>query len=75
MVMMVNLVKQTFCMMLPVVLCTPGQYRVFPPIAVIIAARRRGMAKFISTMFYGVAIWRSCRLFHLGDVALLKETI
>ena len=24
-------------------------------------------------MFYGVAVWRSCRLFHLGDVALLKE--
>ena len=41
-----------FCMMLPVgvVLCMPGQYRVFPPLAVIIAARRRGM----------LAIWR-CR--------------
>ena len=34
-----------FCMMLPVgvVLCMPGQYRVFLPLAAIIAARRHGM--------------------------------
>ena len=34
-----------FCMMLPVgvVLCMLGKYRVFPPLAVIIAARRRCM--------------------------------
>ena len=42
-----NLVKQTwsFCMMLPVgvVLCMLNQYWVFPPLAAIITARRRGM--------------------------------
>ena len=43
---MENLVKELpFCMMLPVgvVLCMPGQYWVFPPLTVIIAASRRGM--------------------------------
>ena len=30
-------------------------------------------AKFIPNMFYGVAVWRSWRLLHLGDVTLLKE--
>ena len=43
----VNLIKQTsfFCIMMPVgvVLCMPGQYRVFPLQAAIIAARRRDM--------------------------------
>ena len=24
-------------------------------------------------MFYGAAVWRSCRLLHLGDIALLKK--
>ena len=47
MVIMVNVVKRTwfFCMMLTVcvVLCMPDQYWVFPPLAAIIAARRRGM--------------------------------
>ena len=100
------------CMMLPVgvVLCMPGQYRVFPPLAAIIAARRRDMlatrrcrgsigflsiypaelggahqdsgacchtgdstAQFILNMFYRRAVWRSCRLLHPGDIALLKE--
>ena len=28
---------------------------------------------FIPNMFYGVAVWRCCRLHYLGDVALLKE--
>ena len=34
-----------FCMMLPVgvLLCMPGQYRVFPPLSAIIATRLRGM--------------------------------
>ena len=34
-----------FCMMLPVgvILCMRGQYRVFPPLAGIITARRRSM--------------------------------
>ena len=27
----------------------------------------------IPNMFYGVAVWPSCRLLHLGDVALVKE--
>ena len=101
------------CIMLPVgvVLCMPGQYRVFPPLAATIGARCRGntcykalqafymdfcpsiqqdlvdptkilgmfvhtgdcMAQFIPNMFYGVVVWRSFRLLHLGDVALLKE--
>ena len=92
-----------------VVLCMQDQYGVFPPLAAIIAARRRDMlgtrhcrrstrisahvssraelnkilgravhtgdytAQFIPNMLYGVAVWRSCRLLHLGDVALLKE--
>ena len=47
MVTVVNLVKQTWCfgMMLPVgvVLYMPGQYQVFPYLAAIMAARRRGM--------------------------------
>ena len=30
-------------------------------------------AQFIPNMFYGVAVWRPCRLLHLGDVDLLKE--
>ena len=30
-------------------------------------------AQFILNMFYGVAVWRSCRLLRLDDVALLKE--
>ena len=30
------------------------------------------MAQFIPNMFYGVAVWLSCRLLHLSDVALLK---
>ena len=46
-VILVNLTKQAwfFCMMLFVgtVLCMPGQYWVFPPLAVIITTRRRGM--------------------------------
>ena len=29
--------------------------------------------QFIPNMFYGVAVWRSCRPLHLGDVALLKK--
>ena len=92
-----------------VVLCMQDQYGVFPPLAAIIAARRRDMlgtrhcrrstrisahvssraelnkilgravhtgdytAQFIPNMLYGVAVWRSCRLLHLGDVALLKK--
>ena len=46
-VIVVNLVKQTwfFCMLLlvGVVLCMPGQHRVLPPLAAIIATKRRGM--------------------------------
>ena len=30
-------------------------------------------AQCIPNMFCGVRVWRSCRLIHLGDVALLKE--
>ena len=30
-------------------------------------------SRFILNMFYGVAVWRSCKLLHLGDVALLKK--
>ena len=114
MVIVVNLVKQTwlFCMIQPVgvVLCMPGQYRVCPPLAGIIATRRRDykalrafyrdfcpfiqhwqaeltkirgrvvhtgdcMAQCIPNMFYGVAVWLSCRLLHLGDVSLLQEII
>ena len=30
-------------------------------------------AQFIPNLFYGVAIWRSCRLLHLGDIVLLNE--
>ena len=47
MVIVVNLFKTNliYCMMLPVgvVLCMPGQYRVFLPLAAIIAAMRHGM--------------------------------
>ena len=56
MAIVVYLVKQIwfflFCIMLPVgvVLCMLGQYRVFPPLATIIIARRHGM----------IATWR-CR--------------
>ena len=42
----VNLIEQRcFFMTLPggLVLCVPGQYRVFPPLAAIIAASRRGI--------------------------------
>ena len=100
-----------FCMMLPVglVLCMPVEYRAIPPLAAIIATRRRGMlatkrcrhstrisvhlssrawrnsTRFwvglsilviarpnSSHMFYGVAVWQTCRLLHFGDVAPLK---
>ena len=99
-------------MLLPVgvVVCMPGQYQVFLPLAAIIDAGRRDMlatgqcrhsrdfcpftqqamvnltkilgwivhtgdctAQFIQNMFYGGSVWRSCRLLHLGDVALLKK--
>ena len=30
-------------------------------------------AHFFPNMFYGVAVWRSCKLLHLGDIAELKE--
>ena len=30
-------------------------------------------AQFIPNMLYGVTVWRSCRLLHFGDVALLWE--
>ena len=114
MVIVVNLVKLDFFlqMMLTVgvVLSMSDQYQVLPPLAAIIATRRRSMlvtrrcrrstgepahsssriwrssSRFWSglpcwwlhhpihpKMFYGVAVWRSCRLFHLGDIALLKE--
>ena len=97
-----------FCMMLPVgvILCMPGQYHIFLPLAAIIAAWRHGMlatrrcrcctgitahlssrawrsslwswggwlhGPFNPKIFYVVAVWRSYRLLHLGDVALLKE--
>ena len=32
------------------------------------------IARFIPTMFYELAVWRSCRLLYLGDNAQLKET-
>ena len=102
-----------FCMMLPVgvILCMPGQYPVFPPLADIITPKaswhacykalqafcrdfcpfiQQGLAEltkilgrvvhtsdctaqFIQNMCCGVEVWRSWRLLHLGDVALLKE--
>ena len=31
------------------------------------------MAQSIPNMFYGVAVWRSCMLLHLGDIALQQE--
>ena len=96
------------CLLAWVYLCMPGQYRVFQPLAPIIAASRRDrlatehcrsstgisacpfiqqrmveltkfwgglsiLAQFIPNMFYGVAVWQSCRLLHFGDVALLKK--
>ena len=114
MVIVISLVKKLdFCIVLPVgvELCMPGQYRIFPPLAVIITARRHGMlaarrcrrstgiaakfilqglaelikilervvhtgdctAKLIPNTFYEFAVWRSWRLLHLGDFALLKE--
>ena len=114
MVIVVTRVKQTWFLQDAAYLvwcCVPDRYRVSPPLAAVIAARRRGMfatrrwgrctrisahlssrclaeltkilervvhtgdgtAQFIPNMFYWVAVWRSCRLLHLGDVALLKE--
>ena len=99
------------CLAVGVVLCMPGQYRVFPPLAAIFVTRRRSMlatrrcksstgisvhsssrawqssprlwgglsilmiARPNSSQMCsrGVAVWRSCRLLHLGDVALLKK--
>ena len=66
-----------FCLLLPfgVLLCMPGQYWAFPPLAVITATGRRGMlaTRRCRHSMELLAVWRSCRLLHLGDVEMLKE--
>ena len=71
-IIVVNLVEQRwfFFVTLPggLVLCVPGQYRVFPPLAVIIAASRRGIL--------ATRRWRHCTgiCTHLSSRALRSSS-